>query len=76
MGKSIGILSLKGGVGKTSVVVALGDALAHLGKKVLLIDGNLSAPNLGMHLNIIDPDVTLQDVLSREKNLNDSIHRL
>ena len=76
MGKSIGILSLKGGVGKTSVVVALGDALAHFGKKVLLIDGNLSAPNLGLHLNIIDPEVTLQDVLSREKNLNDSIHKL
>ena len=76
MGKSIGILSLKGGVGKTSIVVALGDVFADLGKKVLLVDGNLSAPNLGLHLNIIDPLVTLHGVLSREKNLNESIHKL
>ncbi|MBU1129563.1 MAG: AAA family ATPase, partial [Nanoarchaeota archaeon] len=34
MGKTIGVLSLKGGVGKTSSVVALGSALATLGKKV------------------------------------------
>ncbi len=76
MGKAIGILSLKGGVGKTSVVVALGDAFADFGKKVLLIDGDLSAPNLGLHLNIISPEVTLHDVLSRDKNLDDSIHKL
>lgn len=76
MGKAIGILSLKGGVGKTSVVVALGATLADFGKKVLLIDGNFSAPNLGLHLNIIDPEVTLHHVLSRTANLNDAIHKL
>ncbi|MBU2052817.1 MAG: AAA family ATPase, partial [Nanoarchaeota archaeon] len=42
--KTIGIISLKGGVGKTSIVVALGSAIADFGKSVLLIDGNLSAP--------------------------------
>ncbi len=76
MGKAIGILSLKGGVGKTSVVVALGDAVADFGKKVLLIDGNLSAPNLGLHLNIIDPEITLHEVLAREKNVRDSIYNI
>lgn len=76
MGKSIGILSLKGGVGKTSVAVSLGDALASFGKKVLLVDGNFSAPNLGLHLNIIDPEVTLHDVLNRTSSINDSISNL
>ncbi len=76
MGKSIGILSLKGGVGKTSVAVSLGDALARLGKKVLLVDGNFSAPNLGLHLNIVDPEVTLHDVLNRTSNVTDSISSL
>ena len=33
MGKVIGILSLKGGVGKTSAVLSLGSAIADLGKK-------------------------------------------
>src|SRR3989344_5905846 len=75
MGKTIGVLSLKGGVGKTSSVVALGDAMADFGKKVLLIDGNFSAPNLGLHLNIIDPSITLNHVLARKTHVKDSIHK-
>ena len=55
MAKIIGVLSLKGGVGKTSVVSSLGDALSDFGKKVLLVDANYSAPNLGLHFNIVDP---------------------
>jgi len=62
MGKAIGVISLKGGVGKTSIVVALGAALSELGKKVLLVDGNLSSPNLGLHLNIINPEKTIHDI--------------
>ena len=74
MAKIIGILSLKGGVGKTSVVSSLGDALAGFGKKVLLVDANYSAPNLGIHWNIINPQVTLHNVLSRTANIKDAIH--
>lgn len=76
MSRTIGILSLKGGVGKTSVVVALGAAIAELGKKVLLIDGNFSAPNLGLHLNIISPDTTIHHVLNEKANVRDSIHKM
>lgn len=74
MGETIGVISLKGGVGKTSVVSSLGGAIADFGKKVLLIDGNLSAPNLGLHLNVIDPEVTLHHVLARESNIKDAIY--
>jgi len=74
MGKIIGVLSLKGGVGKTSTVVALGAALTSFGKKVLLIDGNLSAPNLGIHLNLIDPENTLHHVLDEKKHAKDAIY--
>jgi len=76
MGKVIGIISLKGGVGKTSTVTALGDAMSDFGKKVLLVDGNLSAPNLGMHLNVIDPEKTLHHVLRGEANTKEAIHKL
>ena len=76
MTKVIGVLSLKGGVGKTSVVSSLGDALSEFGKKVLLVDANYSAPNLGMHFNIIDPQITLHHVLSRKANIKDAIHNL
>lgn len=75
MGKTIGILSIKGGVGKTSAVVALGDAIAGFDKKVLLIDANFSAPNLGAHLKIIDPEKTLHDVLSRTARVKDAIQK-
>jgi septum site-determining protein MinD len=76
MGKIIGVLSLKGGVGKTSTVVALGGALAKFGKKVLLIDANLSAPNLGIHLNLIDPQHTIQEVLQGKKHAKDAIQKV
>ncbi|MFA4953398.1 MAG: AAA family ATPase [Candidatus Pacearchaeota archaeon] len=76
MAKTIGVLSLKGGVGKTSSVVALGDAISSLGKRVLLVDANFSAPNLGIHFNIIDPEVTLHDVLSKKANITQAIYKI
>jgi septum site-determining protein MinD len=74
--KTIGIISLKGGVGKTSTVVSLGHTLANTGKKVLLIDANFSAPNLGTHLDLIDPEVTLHHVLTNKNKIEDSIYNL
>ncbi len=76
MARVIGILSLKGGVGKTFTVTALGDALSDFGKKVLLVDGNLSAPNLGIHFNILNPAATLHSVLKGEVNPKDAVHKL
>ncbi|PIO01500.1 septum site-determining protein MinD, partial [Candidatus Pacearchaeota archaeon CG09_land_8_20_14_0_10_30_9] len=76
MGKVIGILSLKGGVGKTSSVVSLGAALASFGKKVLLVDANFSAPNLGIHLNVINPDKTIHHVLNGDIPVEEAIHNL
>lgn len=74
MGKTIGVVSLKGGAGKTSVVASLGSALSELGKKVLLIDGNLSSPTLGLHLNIVDPEKTVHSVLNRLVNPKEAIY--
>ncbi len=76
MGRTIGVVSLKGGVGKTSAVVCLGHSIAGFGKKVLLVDGNLSAPNLGVHLNLINPGKTLHDVLLRNANPSDAVYRI
>lgn len=76
MGKVVGVLSLKGGVGKTSTVLSLGSCLAGFGKKVLLVDCNFSAPNLGVHLNVIEPKKTVHHVLERSANVKDSIHEL
>lgn len=76
MGEVIGILSLKGGVGKTSSVMSLGSAISNFDKKVLLIDGNFSAPNLGLYLNMLEPKVTIQDVLRNKRNIKSAIQSL
>ena len=44
MVKTIGIVSIKGGVGKSSSVSALGASLANdFNKKVLIVDANFSS---------------------------------
>ncbi|MBN1644890.1 AAA family ATPase [Candidatus Woesearchaeota archaeon] len=75
MGKTIGIISIKGGVGKTSSVAALGAAIANFNKKVLIIDANFSAPNLGLHLGIVNPKITLHHVLRDKAKAEDAIYK-
>lgn len=74
--KVIGVIALKGGVGKTSVVANLGAALAQeFGKKVLLVDANFSTPHLGLHLGIVDPKYTLHPALNGEYSIYESIYQ-
>ncbi len=76
MGKSIGIISIKGGVGKTSCVVNLGAALSHkFGKEVLIVDANFTAPNLALHIGIVEPKVSLHDVLRGDADATKAILR-
>jgi septum site-determining protein MinD len=74
MGVAIGIFSLKGGVGKTTAVVSLGSAIAGFGKKVLLVDGNISSPTLGIHLRVIEPQNSFQEVLEKKASPLQAIH--
>jgi len=74
-GKTIGIISLKGGVGKTTTVANLGAALAtEFNKKVLVVDANYSAPNLGLHLGLVNPKTTIHDVLLDKVDITKAIY--
>ena len=73
--KIIGIVSVKGGVGKTSITSNLGAILArNFRKKVLLVDGNFSAPNLAMHLGVVQPEVTIHDVFDGKQHIFSAVH--
>lgn len=73
--RAIGVISIKGGVGKTSCTANLGAALAsEFGKTVVLVDANYSAPNLGLHFGLTNPEVHLHDVLRNRVDVGDAIH--
>ncbi len=65
MNKIVGIVSGKGGVGKTTLCANLAFALAGMNKKVMVIDGDLNLKNLDILLGMTDNTVfDLTDVLS------------
>jgi MinD-like ATPase involved in chromosome partitioning or flagellar assembly len=73
MGHILAFVSVKGGVGKTTMALETASALAnHYDKKVLLVDANFSAPNVGLYLDL-NSDSTLHHALSGE-GLHNSIY--
>src|SRR5438093_1069142 len=52
LGKVIAAFSPKGGVGTTTLAVNLACALTTFGRRVVIVDGNVSFGNVGMFLNI------------------------
>jgi septum site-determining protein MinD len=70
----VGVLSGKGGVAKTTSVVNMAAAMNHFGRDVVIVDGNLSTPNLGLHLGVPVVPITLHDVLKGKNSLSDSVY--
>lgn len=76
MTEVISFISGKGGVGKTTLVSNIGTSLAEIGKKVLVIDGNLSGANLGIHLGLSNfYPFSLNDVLRGYVSINHAVYR-
>lgn len=74
MPRLIVIISGKGGVGKTTTAINLGAAMNHLGEDVLIVDGNLSTPNIGIHLNSPEVPVNLNHVLSKKSEVFEAVY--
>lgn len=71
----VGVFSAKGGVGKTTLTANIGSSLAsEFSKTVCLVDGNLTAANLGLHFGLYFSPLTLYDVLNRRTPINTAIY--
>ncbi|MCS7134749.1 MAG: cell division ATPase MinD [Candidatus Aenigmarchaeota archaeon] len=71
----IGVISAKGGVGKTTVTSNLSSALVKFfGKKVLAVDGNITTPNLGIHFGMLSQENTLNEVLEDKIEVTQAIY--
>jgi len=74
MKKVIVITSGKGGVGKTTTAINLGAAINHFGGNVLIVDGNLTTPNVGIHLGSPEVPVNLNHVLSEKAETFEAVY--
>ncbi|RLI96730.1 MAG: septum site-determining protein MinD [Candidatus Aenigmatarchaeota archaeon] len=75
MTRIISIVSGKGGAGKTTLTANLGASLAKMGYDVVVIDANLTTPNLGMHLGIPLSPATFHDVLKGKVTIEDATYQ-
>lgn len=74
MGVSIVITSGKGGVGKTTTTANLGTALAALGKKVVVVDGDTGLRNLDVLMGLENRIVyTIIDVIENRCRLKQAL---
>ena len=66
----IGIASGKGGVGKSTIAVNLGQALANQGKKTTLLDADLGLANAQILLGL-DAPYNIGDVINQKKTVSE-----
>ncbi len=74
MARIITFASSKGGTGKTLVVANLGVAIAQLGKKIVLLDADITMANLALILGLGGQKTTLHEVLAGEARLSKAIY--
>ena len=74
MARIVACVSGKGGVGKTTITSNLGLVLNNLGKKTIVVDGNITTPNLSIHLGIPLYPITLHDVLKGEADIREALY--
>lgn len=68
----IAVTGGKGGVGKTNISVNLAVSLAEMGRKVMLLDGDLGLANIDVVLGL-HPEFDLSHVMNGERSLDEVI---
>jgi septum site-determining protein MinD len=76
MSRFIVLASGKGGVGRTSLTFNLGVSLSLFGEEVVMLDLDLIMANLDVITGLLNPNVTLHDVLVRESSISDCVYEM
>ncbi|MBR9675907.1 P-loop NTPase [Candidatus Woesearchaeota archaeon] len=74
MTRFVVIASGKGGVGKTTTTLNLASALQNFGREAIVLDANITTPNICLHLGTPSLPVTLQDALRGKKHIKDAVY--
>jgi septum site-determining protein MinD len=72
--KTIGLLSGKGGVGKTTSAINFAAGLNKFGKNVIVVDANLTTPNVGLHLGVPVVPISMHHVLKGKHTIGEAIY--
>ncbi|OYT56504.1 MAG: septum site-determining protein MinD [Candidatus Aenigmarchaeota archaeon ex4484_14] len=75
MTRIVSVVSGKGGAGKTTLVANLGASLAKMGYDVVVVDANLTTPNLGMHLGAHLFPTGFHDVLKGRATIDEATYQ-
>lgn len=70
----LGIVGAKGGVAKTTSAINLADSFRMFGRDVIIVDGNLSTPNLGLHLGVPTVPISLHDALKGKNDVTEALY--
>ncbi len=71
---SIAICSGKGGTGKSTTAINLSSAMKYFNRDVILLDNNLTSPNIGLYLGIDSVSISLNDALKRKNHATESVY--
>lgn len=74
MTKIIGIVSGKGGIGKTTIAVNLAQSFSYFGREAILVDTCVETPHILIHLGMPLKISNLNDVLKGKKEIKDIIY--
>jgi septum site-determining protein MinD len=73
-GRIIGIVSGKGGVGKTTVALNLAMALNDFGKSTIVVDADLTMCGASLQLGLYNSQLNLNEALINDINILDTIY--
>ena len=76
MGRRICLISGKGGVGKSSLMVNMGAVMGSADKRVLLIDADLGTGIMSSLLGAEEKPLSLEDALLGETGIREAIFNI